>query len=60
MLPHFCLFSNIKYSYRQYLDCIYAASKKTMNSCRTNDYNLKCWVISTQLWVKYGQTQPLG
>jgi len=20
----------------------------------------KCWVISTQIWVKYGQTQMLG
>jgi len=20
----------------------------------------KCWVVLTQLWVKYGQTQPLG
>jgi len=19
-----------------------------------------CWVVLTQLWVKYGQTQPLG
>jgi len=21
---------------------------------------LFCWVVLTQLWVKYGQTQPLG
>jgi len=20
----------------------------------------KCWVVSTQIWVKYGQTQMLG
>jgi len=20
----------------------------------------KCWVISTQIWVRYGQTQMLG
>jgi len=20
----------------------------------------KCWVVLTQLWVKYGHTQPLG
>jgi len=20
----------------------------------------KCWVVLTQFWVKYGQTQPLG
>jgi len=20
----------------------------------------KCWVVLTQIWVKYGQTQPLG
>jgi len=20
----------------------------------------KCWVVLTQVWVKYGQTQPLG
>jgi len=24
--------------------------------CRTQ----KCWVVLTQFWVKYGQTQPLG
>jgi len=23
-------------------------------------HSKKCWVILTQLWVKYGQTQPLG
>jgi len=22
--------------------------------------NKKCWVVLTQFWVKYGQTQPLG
>jgi len=27
--------------------CIYVHSKK-------------CWVVSTQIWVKYGQTQMLG
>jgi len=20
----------------------------------------KCWVVSTQIWVKYGQTQMMG
>jgi len=24
------------------------------------DNNLKCWVVLTQFWAKYGQTQPLG
>jgi len=23
-------------------------------------HSKKCWVILTQIWVKYGQTQPLG
>jgi len=23
-------------------------------------HSKKCWVVLTQLWVKYGQTQPLG
>jgi len=23
-------------------------------------YSKKCWVVLTQFWVKYGQTQPLG
>jgi len=24
------------------------------------EYSKKCWVDSTQIWVKYGQTQMLG
>jgi len=23
-------------------------------------HSKKCWVVLTQLWAKYGQTQPLG
>jgi len=23
-------------------------------------HSKKCWVVSTQIWVKYGQTQILG
>jgi len=23
-------------------------------------HSKKCWVVSTQIWVKYGQTQMLG
>jgi len=23
-------------------------------------HSKKCWVVLTQFWVKYGQTQPLG
>jgi len=23
-------------------------------------HSKKCWVVSTQIWVKYGQTQKLG
>jgi len=23
-------------------------------------HSKKCWVVLTQLWVKYGLTQPLG
>jgi len=23
-------------------------------------HSKKCWVVLTQVWVKYGQTQPLG
>jgi len=23
-------------------------------------HSKNCWVVLTQLWVKYGQTQPLG
>jgi len=23
-------------------------------------HSTKCWVVSTQIWVKYGQTQMLG
>jgi len=23
-------------------------------------HSKKCWVVSTQFWVKYGQTQSLG
>jgi len=26
----------------------------------TVDTLKKCWVVLTQFWVKYGQTQPLG
>jgi len=25
-----------------------------------NSYSKKCWVVSTQIWVKYGQAQMLG
>jgi len=25
-----------------------------------NIHSKKCWVVLTQFWVKYGQTQPLG
>jgi len=25
-----------------------------------NIHSKKCWVVSTQIWVKYGQTQMLG
>jgi len=25
-----------------------------------NIHSKKCWVVLTQLWVKYGLTQPLG
>jgi len=33
------------------------------NLYQTYDLNLhskKCWVVSSQIWVKYGQTQMLG
>jgi len=23
-------------------------------------HSKKCWVVLTEFWVKYGQTQPLG
>jgi len=26
----------------------------------TRPHSKKCWVVLTQFWVKYGQTQPLG
>jgi len=26
----------------------------------SNTHSKKCWVISTQIWVKSGQTQLLG
>jgi len=34
---------------------------KKKNPQTPKNYALKKgWVVSTQLWVKYGQTQPLG
>jgi len=27
---------------------------------RISIHSEKCWVVSTQIWVKYGQTQMLG
>jgi len=27
---------------------------------KENIHSKKCWVVLTQYWVKYGQTQPLG
>jgi len=29
------------------------------NMCLVLMHSKKCWVISTQIWVKYGQTQML-
>jgi len=29
-------------------------------SYRIDLHSKKCWVVLTQFWVKYGQTQPLG
>jgi len=29
-------------------------------SSKTEVHSKKCWVVLTQLWVKYGLTQPLG
>jgi len=30
------------------------------NGCDCCLHSKKCWVVLTQFWVKYGQTQPLG
>jgi len=30
---------------------------RNLNIWFINNYSKKCWVVSSQIWVKYGQTQ---
>jgi len=42
------------------LNLFYSSAGRYTGSYRKPVYTLKCWVVLTQLWVKYGQTQTLG
>jgi len=49
------------------IDLIYSHNSLVLYNLPINESQIdvcihykKCWVISTQSWVKYGQTQMLG
>jgi len=39
--------------------CVFCGLREKVFHCFL-ECTLKCWVVLTQFWVKYGQTQPLG
>jgi len=36
------------------------SEKESKEEKQLDIHSKRCWVVSTQIWVKYGQTQMLG